>query len=76
MPGVDALDTAALIEDVAELAADMADENTAVDAAAAFVDQGPRTLEELVMSSEEADKVCRVHPSIKAEPSAWRFSGK
>ena len=53
VPLLDALDTAALAEDIAEIAAGIAEENAEVDAATAFVEQGPRTLEELTMSGEE-----------------------
>lgn len=53
VPVLDALDTAALVEDLAEIAAGAVEENAEVDAAVAFVEQGPRTLEELTMSSDE-----------------------
>lgn len=47
------IDTVAMAEDLAEIAGEVAEGNAAVDAAAAFVEQGPRTLEELSMSAEE-----------------------
>ena len=53
VPVLDAVDTASLIEDLAELSAEIAEENVEVDAATAFVEQGPRALEDLMMSEQE-----------------------
>jgi hypothetical protein len=53
IPGLDVVDSALLAEEVADLAAGIMENNLEVDAALAFVRQGPHALEELTMSAED-----------------------
>ena len=62
IPGFDVVDSALLAEDIAEIASGVMENSVEVDAALAFVRQGPRAIEELTMSAED-----------EAFPTFWDF---